>query len=768
MKKFLTLVIALCFIGLISASPTISKIAPVRIIASQVETQTASIATNMGLYGGKPEAIAVDPTSNNVYVTNFAPNGFYVSTDKGATWTGLPSGVNYGTGKSVTVDAASGIVYGLIGDTVIRSTDHGATFEDITPNLGSTGGLGSVALAAHGKALIAVRGAVAVSSDNGASFTTHAIETGSTITSLAAGPTYNTFYAVSSLNGSEKLFKSLDGGAVWTDMSVHSSGVSASWRISEVGADPLSAAHIVIVSSFGSAGGSFQTTDTGVTWTAVANGNQGSGHVTFDGAGRMYMGKGYSTNDGAGWTMLSNNTPLSTLYGDAFAIDPNNVNILFTNSAMGVAKSTDGGVTWTDCIDGITSVKTYSIAQANDKDYVWIGANGGLARSTDFRAAAPNWTYPILPAAGASNIKAVWVKPGDPDVVVAGLSTFLSKTSNGTAAAPSWTQATAPAFSGSVQQIVKAPNSNALYAVFYDDNLAGTDTGGVFKSMDFGTTWTDLDLPGNEPAGSVTVAIDGNVYVGLSSRDADTQTGIYKFSRGSWRHLTGGPADLQVTSVLADPDDADTIYATATDFPAGGGFYKSTDGGGTWNKITGGLSNINHLTALTAQTSTNPHTLYVSGQDGATLNGVIYKSSNAGESWSLYYTGLKQESYYSMLFDGLETGNDRGLYNIKSRARLSLRAVPSRVGRGQSTILRAGLRDIATGKKLSNRNLRIERRAGSRWRRIASIRTGRNGTAQLIVSVNRATRFRARWIPRAAARREYATPSPRAVRVRVR
>ncbi len=716
--------------------------------------QTSSQATNLGLYGGQPEDIAIDSGSDAVYVANFAPSGIYSSEDKGETWQGLPTDSNYGTGKAVEIDQSSGRIYGLIGDSVIMSDDQGATWTDLTENLDQHI-LGQVMLFAHDQLLVAGNdGSVLISSDDGDSFDTVTIDSDGQVTSLAATAGEAVYYAVIRIDdSSEKLYRSTDDGQTWSDLELHDHGLTAGARFYEVGVDSLDSDHVIVISDVPD-NAPYQTTDGGDTWTAMTNNGDdlNGGYVTFDSTGRVYIGSYFSDTptDDASWEQFTTDTPLSSIYGDEAAIDPNDDDIIFTNSAMGVAKSIDRGDTWTDEFDGITSVKIYDIAQTADKSVVWLGANGGLAKSTDFTSGTPTWEYPILPADGISNVKAVWVDPSNSDVVIAGLSTFIDRSTDG---GVTWTQASAPDFAGQIQDIVQSPlDEDTLYAIHWNDSLSGDDTGGVFESTDQGETWTDVALTDDKPATSLAIGSDGKVYVGIGG-DADV-TGVYVYDGSSWDLLSGDFSDKKVTSVLVHPDDPETIFVTAEEQGAEAWLYRSTDGGASWDRITDGLDDVVNLDTLTIQTSTSPATLYMSGQALSTLDGVIYKSSDGGDSWSLYYTGLKQESFYAMLFDGLLVGNDRGLYSLKTKARLRL---VSKHKLGDRRVIKVRLRDIATHKKLANRKVVFYKKfkKSGTWKKITTAKTNTQGVAKLNRVFPKRTFIQARWKPRKADREEY-------------
>ena len=123
--------------------------------------------------------------------------------------------------------------------------------------------------------------------------------------------------------------------------------------------------------------------------------------------------------------------------------------------------------------------------------------------------------------------------------------------------------------------------------------------GGVWKTTDFGNTWNPIF--DDQPTGSVgALAIapsDPNIiYVGsgegLQRPDLATGDGVYKSTDAgkTWTHL--GLRDAQqITAILVDPKDANRVFVAAEGHPYGPnaerGVFRSTDGGQSWNELSG-------------------------------------------------------------------------------------------------------------------------------------------------------------------------------------
>jgi len=129
--------------------------------------------------------------------------------------------------------------------------------------------------------------------------------------------------------------------------------------------------------------------------------------------------------------------------------------------------------------------------------------------------------------------------------------------------------------------------------VFY----IGVNNGGVWKTTDYGHTWTPIF--DHQPSGSIgALAVapsNPNVlYVGsgegLQRPDLSTGDGIYKSVDGgkTWRHL-GLRDSQQVPALLVDPADPDRLFVALLGHPYGPnterGVFRSTDGGKSWEKV---------------------------------------------------------------------------------------------------------------------------------------------------------------------------------------
>ena len=790
MKKIALFVALVLILGLLVLPGSLSARKASQKIGILSETNTNTVFTNLGLFGGYVWDLAVDPTSNSyIYAAvGYSPNGIYSSSNGGLTWFGLPSGVDYGSGQDVEVNPSNGHVFAVLGNTLLKSTDHGTNFTEIkNANASSILYSGSRLFVGTGD------GQMKASTDEGASFATSTITSGSSIQSIAA---YGD--AVYALNYSNRLFKSTDAGSTWTEIT----GLPLT-SITRVAVNPNTGHVFILPPTWG--GTTYRSDDGGTSWSALAADTPTSGYITFDNAtpSRTYIGWKYSTNEGTSWADVNDRGS----YNHLLIPDPTNANILYDTSSPGFSKSLDKGATWASSVEGILGVVVTSVSQTQDKNIVWTATQNGLAKTTNFLSASPTWTYPIRPNGDtyiSGSHDSVWVNPSNLDIVVMGGSNVLNRSTNG---GTTWSEPTTDlSFTENLAyQIIANADNSVIYTAVGKNVGTTTNPGGVMQSTNNGANWTTMGFPANS-AQSIAVAIDGDLFVGAGSKAKDeTDKGIYKYSGDSWSRLSVPNYDFR--AIVADPEAASTIYALAGSQSSSNnansslGFYKSTDDGASWRQIVvDPTKSLYEYNTLTVQRSTTPNSLYLSAVDD--MSGVVYKSSDGGESWGLFYKGLKSETFSALLFDGLVAGNDRGLYNVKSRASLGIRKIaPKVIRRGSQVKFKISLRDSTVFKKrvtvrknkkkvrktvnrfkwlkrrivsiykLTTRKVKVNGkwRKRNRWIRVKRLRISKKGYALFSMRLNSSAILQARWSPGSASdKEEYASARSKNLKVKVR
>jgi hypothetical protein len=187
----------------------------------------------------------------------------------------------------------------------------------------------------------------------------------------------------------------------------------------------------------------------------------------------------------------------------------------------------------------------------------------------------------------------------------------------------------------------------ATYALAQDPTTAttfyaGTDNG-VFKSTDGGGTWKATGLIifptyalSIDPSSAATVYAGTLTDIRKSADGGTTWTTVYTLPSGAFT----------VKALVVDPSNSQNVYATfGTSFS--GGTVKSTNGGGTWATLAGGLPAKGILSLVLDARA--PATLYAGGGDSQT--GLLYKSTDGGNTWTSMTTGLAPLEVNSIVID---------------------------------------------------------------------------------------------------------------------
>lgn len=208
---------------------------------------------------------------------------------------------------------------------------------------------------------------------------------------------------------------------------------------------------------------------------------------------------------------------------------------------------------------------------------------------------------------------------------------------------------------GSIGDIAIAPSDPNVIYVGSGEGLQRPDlsTGdGMYRSRDGGKTWEHLGLrEGQQIAGiSVDPKDPNRLFVAVLGHPygPNAERGVYRSTNGgtTFERVLYKDENTGAFQVEIDQSDPNIVYA---DLWAGrqgpwengawqgkeSGFFKSTDGGTTWKKITEGFPTIEQGLGRIgfAISRSDPRILYATVDAQARFAGV-YRSANAGESWT--------------------------------------------------------------------------------------------------------------------------------------
>jgi photosystem II stability/assembly factor-like uncharacterized protein len=202
---------------------------------------------------------------------------------------------------------------------------------------------------------------------------------------------------------------------------------------------------------------------------------------------------------------------------------------------------------------------------------------------------------------------------------------------------------------------------NVLEKSPVDDNIiyAGATNGGIFKTINGGSTWNPIfDDMSYLAIGSISIdpADENTIYVGTGDKNfgggSHIGNGVYKsLDAGSTWNQIGLEQTGIITELVIDPVNSNNIYAATLGNPYAKtndrGVYKSIDGGLNWNNVLF-LSDSSGVIDLIMDPS-NPNVLYASGFNRINLpyqskvtgpESKIYKTIDGGNNWTQLGGGL--------------------------------------------------------------------------------------------------------------------------------
>jgi photosystem II stability/assembly factor-like uncharacterized protein len=282
----------------------------------------------------------------------------------------------------------------------------------------------------------------------------------------------------------------------------------------------------------------------------------------------------------------------------------------FGSVGGGVWKTTNSGRTWLPVFDSAASASIGAIGVSpSNPDVVYVGTGeadmrdsiqfgDGVYKSID---AGKTWKHMGLE--NTRQIGRILVDPKNPNIV------FVAALGHAYAANPdrgvyrshdggaSWQKVLFKSDDvGAIDLNFDPSNSQIIYAALWNVRRppwfiyapANGPGGGIFKSIDGGSTWKEIDegipLEGRGRIGiSVSPANHNRVYATVDAKEG----GVFRSddSGATWTRLSGDKRlwdrGWYFEKITADPKNADTIYVMNTSV------YRSTDAGKTWTAIKG-------------------------------------------------------------------------------------------------------------------------------------------------------------------------------------
>ncbi len=246
-------------------------------------------------------------------------------------------------------------------------------------------------------------------------------------------------------------------------------------------------------------------------------------------------------------------------------------------------------------------ISDFAVDPKNHKRYFVAAASGGVWRTVN----AGTTFEPVFDGEGSFSIGCITMDPNNSDFI--------------------W---------------VGSGENNNQRSVAYGD--------GIYKSMDGGSTWTNMGLKKSEHIGKILVhpGNSNTIFVAAIGPlwSAGGDRGVYKSKDGgkTWNAVLTIDENTGVNDIVMDPGNPDVLYASSFQRRRhvftylGGGpqsnIYKSVDGGETWVKSGTGLPGVDMGRIGFAISPVDPDNIYAI-VEAAKGKGGTFRSNNGGASW---------------------------------------------------------------------------------------------------------------------------------------
>jgi len=629
--------------------------------------------------GGRITDIESPAGSPSTIYIGASTGGVMKTTDLGATWTNLFTGVPCVSVGDIAIDPnndqviycgtgeANSSSFSFLGNGMYKSTDAGTTWQHI--GLSNSAYIGRVLVDYSNSQRLFV---------------------------AACGNLFTT-------NDQRGVYRSEDGGLNWQRMLYLTDSTSAIDLVQHPTNPQILYASmwervrgLVYRRSFGNTSGIWKSTDGGTTWNEMINGLPKGSNVgrigiaiaksnpdilyAFYDLDNTEVAVYKSLNGGQSWTRTNDGAlyGMNSNFGWYFGqvrVDPLNPDRVFV-MGVNLFRTDNGGSSWTDLSFNDIHVDHHAMIFDEANNSIIEGNDGGLYRSQNN---GNNWTkFYNLPltqfyAIDVDNLLPQRIYGGTQDNNT--IRTLTGGTSD-------WS---AILGGDGMYTLVDYTNSNTIYAEYQWGNLYRSDDGGsnmnyiagpmsfdrvswsaplamhpqnpsilyfgtyrVWKSTNKGNSWqavsNDLTAGINQYFYTITtiaistlnpsivVAGTGDGKVHVSTNDGQT-----------WQNITAGLPNRWITKVATDPFDSQTIYATISGFRWDEPLphvFKSVNLGSTWTDISGNLPEfpVNDI----ALDPNLPGKILVATDAG------VYGTVDGGSGWFWIWDGLPAVPVYAL------------------------------------------------------------------------------------------------------------------------
>ncbi|MGC1781062.1 MAG: transcriptional regulator [Acidobacteriaceae bacterium] len=378
----------------------------------------------------------------------------------------------------------------------------------------------------------------------------------------------------------------------------------------------------------------------------------------------------YQTSNGSQWTRLSKIAQSDALVVDHILFDEANPKRLLVGAWMldrpdgGVFISDDDGHHWTPVPD-MQGQSVRALAQAPSDPKIFVaGTLKGVYRSED---GGEHWSLISPPGSTELHeVESIAIDPVNPQDVYSGTWHLPWKTQDG---GKSWQ---------SIQQgmIVDSDVFSIIIDPHAPQTVYASACSGIYKSTDAGMQFHKIQgIPSAARRTRVLKQDPSNANVVY----AGTTEGLYKTVDAGTKWVLMTPNDIIINDIYIDPRNSQHVLM-ATDRS---GVLDSEDGGASFHSSNDGFSERQISSMVNDPRDSD--TIYVGVVNDKRFGGV-FASKDAGETWNQIGTGLEGRDVFALADSSqgaLLAGTNRGIYrwntdkweNVSNRLKARTRKV---------------------------------------------------------------------------------------------
>ncbi|MFY7964894.1 MAG: T9SS type A sorting domain-containing protein [Chitinophagaceae bacterium] len=407
----------------------------------------------------------------------------------------------------------------------------------------------------------------------------------------------------------------------------------------------------------------------------------------------VYFGSAYSNAKGAAATWNNfGNTSFETHSNDGYVrffqenIASGGILLLTTDAGLGWTKNS--GATITDINNGILATQVEDFDMNSTKTFGWLAAKDGIRYVNNYNTTAKAWTTAFWPSGDGSPYYSAEMVGNDSNKAYVGNVRIYKTTNKGT----SWSQVFTPENApynfpqvGVRAEAIAVSDSlnNIVMAGFYNQNSG--QYGGVFYSMDSGSSWTQLlinasvfgqdvnvnDIEMTTDSGKI-VAYIGVDYINSSVR------GMYKaqWNGASWS-VQREEIYSAATSLFSINDivvaNKDTIVAVGSFYNAVLGhsypisFSISRSVANIWRSTVNDTARQNAYTAC----AWNKDTLFYAYQEKIYYDIISFNATSTSRIGEALYSTVDNGTEINvMYYDELLVGSTTGFRSMRGATKI--------------------------------------------------------------------------------------------------